>query len=129
MPACRRFSATANGQRRLSRHSTESLTERMVAASTAASREPRAERRAATGGGGGAPPQCKRRMRIYGINPVVEALRAKRVTAIRVSPRTDERLTRILRLAEAQGIPVRRATADELHRLAGGARHHDHGVA
>ncbi|OLE81037.1 MAG: 23S rRNA (guanosine(2251)-2'-O)-methyltransferase RlmB [Acidobacteria bacterium 13_1_20CM_2_65_9] len=67
-------------------------------------------------------------MRIYGINPVVEALRAKRVTAIRVSPRTDERLTRILRLAEAQGIPVRRATADELNRLAGGARHHHQGV-
>src|SRR5712691_478875 len=67
-------------------------------------------------------------MRIYGINPVLEALRAKRVTAIRVSPRTDERLTGILRLAEAQGIPVRRATADELNRLAGGARHHHQGV-
>jgi len=67
-------------------------------------------------------------MRIYGINPVVEALKAKRVTAIHVSPRTDERLTGILRLAEAQGIPVRCATADELNRLAGGARHHHQGV-
>ena len=33
-------------------------------------------------------------MLIYGINPVLEALRAGRVTAIRVSPRADERLTR-----------------------------------
>ena len=67
-------------------------------------------------------------MRIYGINPVVEAFKAKRVTAIHVSPRTDERLIGILRLAEAQGIPVRRPTADELNRLAGGARHHHQGV-
>jgi len=62
-------------------------------------------------------------MRIYGINPVVEALRAKRVTAIRVSPRTDERLSGILRLAEQQGIPIRRANADELNRFARGGAH------
>jgi len=62
-------------------------------------------------------------MRIYGINPVVEALRAKRVTAIRVSPRSDEKLTAIVRLAEAQGIPVRRANADELARFAHGGVH------
>lgn len=53
-------------------------------------------------------------MRIYGINPVVEALRAKRVTAIRVSPRADDRLMEIVRLAEQQGVPVRRANAHEL---------------
>lgn len=62
-------------------------------------------------------------MRIYGINPVVEALRAKRVTAIRVSPRADERLAAILRLAEQQGIPVRRAHGDELARFAKGGAH------
>ena len=62
-------------------------------------------------------------MRIYGINPVLEALRAGRVTAIRVSPRADDRLTTVVRLAEEQGIPVRRVTADDLDRLAGGARH------
>ena len=62
-------------------------------------------------------------MRIYGINPVIEALRAKRVTAIRVSPRTDERLIGILRLAEHQGIPIRRANADELNRFARGGAH------
>lgn len=57
-------------------------------------------------------------MRIYGINPVVEALRAGRVTAIRVSQRADERLAEILRQAEARGIPVRRANAGELDRFA-----------
>src|SRR5262245_14890616 len=57
-------------------------------------------------------------MRIYGINPVVEALRAKRVTALRVSPRADERLAEIVRLAAQQGIPVRRANAHELDRFA-----------
>jgi hypothetical protein len=39
-------------------------------------------------------------MRIYGINPVTEALRAKRVTALRVSPRADDRLAAILRSVE-----------------------------
>jgi 23S rRNA (guanosine2251-2'-O)-methyltransferase len=62
-------------------------------------------------------------MRIYGINPVVEALRAKRVTALRVSPRADDRLTAILRMAEQQGIPVRRAKGDELDRFAKGGVH------
>jgi 23S rRNA (guanosine2251-2'-O)-methyltransferase len=62
-------------------------------------------------------------LRIHGINPVVEALRAKRVTAIRVSPRADERLTEIVRLAGEQGIPVRRANAHELDRFAKGGAH------
>jgi 23S rRNA (guanosine2251-2'-O)-methyltransferase len=62
-------------------------------------------------------------MRIYGINPVLEALRAKRVTAIRVSARSDDRLAAIARLAEAQGIPVRRAKIEELARFAGDASH------
>jgi 23S rRNA (guanosine2251-2'-O)-methyltransferase len=62
-------------------------------------------------------------LRIHGINPVVEALRAKRVTAIRVSPRADERLTEIVRLAGEQGIPVRRASAHELDRFAKGGAH------
>src|SRR5260221_10540438 len=62
-------------------------------------------------------------MRIYGINPVVEALKAKRVTALRVSARADERVTEIVRLAEGQGIPIRRANADELNRFTRGAAH------
>ena len=62
-------------------------------------------------------------MRIYGINPVLEALGAKRVTAIRVSPRADDRLTSIVRLAAQQGIPVRRARPAELDRFALGGAH------
>ena len=62
-------------------------------------------------------------MRIYGINPVMEALRAKRVTAIRVAPRGDERLAAILHLASQHGIPVRRANAHELDRFAKGGAH------
>jgi 23S rRNA (guanosine2251-2'-O)-methyltransferase len=67
------------------------------------------------------------KMRIYGINPVLEALRANRVTALRVSergqPRDRDRLSDLLRLAEGQGIPVRRANADELARVAGSLAH------
>ena len=67
-------------------------------------------------------------MRIYGVNPVFEALRAKRVTALSVSPRADQRLTEIVRLAEAQGVGVHRVGAGELDRLAGGAPHRHQGV-
>jgi len=62
-------------------------------------------------------------MRIYGINPVLEALRARRVTALRVSPRADDRLNEIVRLAEAQGVGVQRVGAADLDRAANGARH------
>jgi len=62
-------------------------------------------------------------MRIYGINPVLEALRARWVTALRVSPRADERLLALVRLAEAQGIPIRRANGHELDRFAKGGVH------
>lgn len=67
-------------------------------------------------------------MLIYGINPVLEAIRAKRATSIRVSPRADDRLTKVVQLAEAQGVPVHRVSVDELDRLAGGARHKHQGV-
>src|SRR2546423_4517455 len=62
-------------------------------------------------------------MWIYGINPVLEALRAGRATAVRVSPRADDRLTEIVRLAEARGVPVKRAAADELDKIARGGSH------
>jgi len=62
-------------------------------------------------------------VRIYGIHPVIEALRAKRVTALRVSFRSDDRLNDVVRLAEQQGIPVRRAKVDELDRFAKGGAH------
>jgi 23S rRNA (guanosine2251-2'-O)-methyltransferase len=67
-------------------------------------------------------------MLIYGINPVLEALRAKRATLVRVSPRADDRLTTVVRLAQAQGVAVQRVSVDELDRLAGGARHRHQGV-
>jgi 23S rRNA (guanosine2251-2'-O)-methyltransferase len=67
-------------------------------------------------------------MLIYGINPALEALRAKRATLIRVSPRADDRLTQVVRIAEEQGVPVARVGGDELDRLAGGARHRHQGV-
>ena len=62
-------------------------------------------------------------MRIYGINPVLEALRADRVTALRVSARVDDRLTEIVAAAERRGVPVRRANAHELDRFAHGGAH------
>jgi 23S rRNA (guanosine2251-2'-O)-methyltransferase len=63
-------------------------------------------------------------MLIYGINPVLEALRARRVKAIRVSSRSDERLAAVLRLADEQGIAVRRVTTEELDRAARSASAH-----
>ena len=62
-------------------------------------------------------------MLIYGINAVMEALKAKRATLIRVSPRADDRLTQLVRLAEAQGVRVERVGGDELDRLGGRQRH------
>ncbi|HEX4524071.1 MAG TPA: 23S rRNA (guanosine(2251)-2'-O)-methyltransferase RlmB [Casimicrobiaceae bacterium] len=60
---------------------------------------------------------------IYGINPVLEALRAKRVTTIRVASRADDRLTQVMRLAEEHGVRVQRVSTDDLDRLSGGQRH------
>ncbi|HEY7292025.1 MAG TPA: 23S rRNA (guanosine(2251)-2'-O)-methyltransferase RlmB [Vicinamibacterales bacterium] len=57
-------------------------------------------------------------MRIYGINPVLEGLRAGRVTALRVATRSDERLREIVRTAERQGVPVRHVEGNELDRVA-----------
>src|SRR6476646_5430734 len=65
-------------------------------------------------------------MLIYGINPVLEALRSKRATLIRVSPRADDRLTQLVRLAEQQGVPVERVSGGDLDRL--GARQRHQGV-
>src|SRR5438045_9365980 len=66
-------------------------------------------------------------MRIYGINPVLEALRTNQVTAIHVSDRHSsgerDRLADLVRVAEEQAIPVRRANAGELARLTDGGAH------
>jgi 23S rRNA (guanosine2251-2'-O)-methyltransferase len=62
-------------------------------------------------------------MRIYGINPVLEALRARRATSVRVSTRADQRVGAVVSLAEAQGVEVHRVAPNELDRLAHGAAH------
>src|SRR5262245_61964570 len=67
-------------------------------------------------------------MLIYGINPVLEAVRAGRVTTLRVSPRRDDRLLAVVRLAEEQGEPVRRVSAAELDRAVGGGGSRHQGV-
>jgi 23S rRNA (guanosine2251-2'-O)-methyltransferase len=72
-------------------------------------------------------------MVIYGINPVVEALRAGRVTAVRVSVRADDRVMMVVKLAEDQGVPVRRVGAEELSQAIGrtageDGRHRHQGV-
>jgi 23S rRNA (guanosine2251-2'-O)-methyltransferase len=62
-------------------------------------------------------------MMIYGINPVLEALRAKQVTRLRVSARSDKRMDDVLALAGAQKIPVERVDAHALDRAARGGVH------
>jgi len=53
---------------------------------------------------------------IYGINPVLEALRAGRVRELRVGERADGRLKQLLALAGERGVRVRRVAADALER-------------
>jgi len=53
---------------------------------------------------------------IYGINPVLEALRAGRVKELRVGDRADDRLKRLLALAAERGVRVRHVPADALER-------------
>jgi 23S rRNA (guanosine2251-2'-O)-methyltransferase len=53
---------------------------------------------------------------IYGINPVLEALRAGRVRELRVGERADDRLKQLLALAGERGVRVRRVPADALER-------------
>lgn len=55
-------------------------------------------------------------MIIYGINPVLEALRAGRVTELRVGERADDRLKQLLALASERGVRVRRVPAEALER-------------
>ena len=55
-------------------------------------------------------------MIIYGINPVLEALRAGRVSELRIGERSGARLRDLLSLAGARGVSVRRVSADALDR-------------
>jgi 23S rRNA (guanosine2251-2'-O)-methyltransferase len=62
-------------------------------------------------------------MLIYGINPVLEALRAGRVKTIRVSDRAAGRVLDVVRAAEQSGLAVRRVPPGELDRLGRGGAH------
>ena len=65
-------------------------------------------------------------MLIYGINPVLEALRAKRVTTLRVSERAGGRLADIVAAAQCAGVAIRRVSPAELDRAVGGGAHGRH---
>jgi len=60
---------------------------------------------------------------IYGINPVIEALRAGRVKQLRLGERSGERLRELLALASAQRVKVVHATPEALARDARGGVH------
>ena len=62
-------------------------------------------------------------MIIYGLNPVLEALRAGRATMVRVSRREDPRLAEVIRLAAGGAVPVQHVEAAELDRAARGGTH------
>jgi 23S rRNA (guanosine2251-2'-O)-methyltransferase len=53
---------------------------------------------------------------IYGINPVLEALRAGRVKELRVGDRGGDRMRQVLTLAAERGVRVRRVPSDVLER-------------
>ena len=55
-------------------------------------------------------------MIIYGINPVVEALRAGRVKELRIADRGGDRMRQVIALANERGVRVRRVTVDVLDR-------------
>ena len=63
---------------------------------------------------------------IYGLNPVVEALRAGRVKSLRVSERaagTAGRVADVMQAAERAGVPVQRVAPGELDRATRGGVH------
>ena len=60
---------------------------------------------------------------IYGINPVLEALRAGRVRRLRVGPRGDRRVEEALALAKKKGVAVDRIDAAAIEAAARGAVH------
>ena len=62
-------------------------------------------------------------MIVYGINPVLEALRAGRVSALRISQRGGGRMQELLELAASRGVKVQRVDGVVLDRLARGGVH------
>lgn len=62
-------------------------------------------------------------MVIYGINPVVEALRTGRVNEVWIAERHTGRLAEVVEAARRAGVSMRSATAGELERRARGGVH------
>ena len=62
-------------------------------------------------------------MIVYGLNPVLEALRAGRVRALRVGARGGERMQELMALAHERGVRVQRVDPGLLNRLAAGGVH------
>lgn len=62
-------------------------------------------------------------MRIHGVHPVLEALRAGTVRRLRVVERAGDRLREVTELAAAEGVRVERLPPDVIERLARGATH------
>jgi 23S rRNA (guanosine2251-2'-O)-methyltransferase len=60
---------------------------------------------------------------IYGLNPVIEALRAGRVRRLKVGRRADRRIDEAVALAKRAGIALERVDAQALDRLARGGVH------
>ena len=62
-------------------------------------------------------------MIVYGLNPVLEALRAGRVRKLRVGPRSDRRVEDAIALARKAGVTIERTDAAALDRAARGGVH------
>lgn len=62
-------------------------------------------------------------MLIYGINPVLEALRAGCLKELRIGERPSGRVADLVKAAEREGIPTRRVSTSELDRAARGGVH------
>ena len=60
---------------------------------------------------------------VYGINPVLEALRSGRVRKLRVTSRSDRRVEEALAIARERGVAIERATSEAIDRVARGGVH------
>jgi 23S rRNA (guanosine2251-2'-O)-methyltransferase len=62
-------------------------------------------------------------MIIWGVNPVMEALRAGRVRRLRVGSRSDQRVAEAVALAQKRGVSVERVDGSSLERVSRGGVH------
>jgi 23S rRNA (guanosine2251-2'-O)-methyltransferase len=62
-------------------------------------------------------------MLIYGINPVLEALRTGRVTRVRIAARVDKRIDEVVALAQERGVTVERVETQILEHASRGGVH------